>query len=80
MKSAKSRVNDLRKLVEGTGLKLLDCSISGGTHYRLVLERSDGEQTIFFASLSPSDRRAALNNRALMRRFANGTTTFKEQR
>jgi hypothetical protein len=56
-------------------LQVINKEISGSSHCRFLLQRKDGKQMLFFASLSPSDHRASLNNRALLRRFAKEIAT-----
>ena len=74
MSSYKTRVNDLTKLIQACKLQVINKEISGSSHCRFLLQRNDGKQMLFFASLSPSDHRASLNNRALLRRFAKELT------
>lgn len=72
MKSGQLR--DLRRMVEAEGLVLADTSRTGGDHLRLTVKRGDGVTRHVIMGITPSDRRADLNNRAELRRFAKGWT------
>lgn len=70
MTSMNRRFRELRKQVGNCGLHLESLNASGGSHLKLVVRRADGKVKTIFVSLTPSDNRAALNNRAILRRFA----------
>lgn len=72
MKSTKARLREVTDQIAHLGLKIIEQRLTGSNHYRLLLEREDGERMIFIASLSPSDKRAALNNLTLIKRFVRG--------
>lgn len=66
----RARARELSKLVDECGLRLVEIVQTGGSHYKVIVERNDGVRRNIICSLTPSDRRAHLNNRALLRRFA----------
>lgn len=74
MTSMNKRFRELRKQVAECGLQLESMTTSGGTHIRLVVRRTDNRIKTVIVALTPSDRRADLNNRALLRRFAKEAT------
>lgn len=70
MKSGQLR--DLRRMVEAEGLVLAETSRTGGDHLRLTVKRGDGVARDVIVGTTSSDRRADLNSRAELRRFAKG--------
>ena len=70
------QVRSLRALVTNVGLTCVDIHRTGTSHLAVRVKAANAvEQDFYFAS-TPSDHRAELNNRALLRRFARQHTTL----
>lgn len=75
-KPSRHSLREAQQLIgEVPGLTLIDCSTTGGSHVRIIARAADGTEKCFTHSNTSSDRRANLNMRALLRRFAREHTT-----
>jgi hypothetical protein len=64
---------DLLAQIKAEGLALVGTlGLTGGNHYKAVLLRGDGATQKATFSLTPSDPRTGLQQRATLRRFARG--------
>jgi len=74
--SLQRQVRSLRTLVTNIGLTCVDIHRTGTSHLAVRVKAANAvEQDFYFAS-TPSDHRAELNNRALLRRFARQHATL----
>lgn len=65
------KFRDVENMVEGAGLMVV--SVEQTSHFKARVRRlSDGRETMITFAVSPGDRRAELNQRAYLRRFAKG--------
>lgn len=59
---------ELRHTVQAMGLHIDSFTQTGGDHYKLLLRHDDGRTMHLITAQTPSDRKAALNMRARIRR------------
>lgn len=62
----------VQSLAKGAGLTIVSLCISGGSHIKARLQRSDGGQANFFFAGTPGEKRGFNNKLAELRRFARG--------
>lgn len=62
----------IRELVATAGLEIVDCGLTGKSHIKATLRRSDGQCVKWIFPLTPSDFRWAFKSLSDMRRFARG--------
>jgi hypothetical protein len=60
---------EVQRLAEAQGGRLLKVEMTGGHHYRLTLKRRDGSTFNFIMAFSPSDYRSSRNALAQLRRY-----------
>lgn len=62
----------LLSLTREAGLTIVECHVSGGSHIKARLQRTDGCQANFFFAGTPGEKRGFNNKLAELRRFARG--------
>lgn len=63
---------ELKKLAKRHDLTVVSLGHTGGTHYKLTLQRSDGDTMFFITALTTSDRRSLQNLESRVKRFSLG--------
>lgn len=63
-------LSEIKEDVQLAGLHLI--GVKEHKHIRIFVRAKDGRETTVITSLSPGDRRARLNRRGYLRRFAEG--------
>jgi hypothetical protein len=64
------RQKELKSLIESCGLVVLNVDHTKSQHLKFRIKASDGREANFVTSNTPSCRRADMNNRSFLRRFA----------
>lgn len=65
---------DLYRVAKAVGLTVRSINVTGGKHFKVILERDDGETLMYFTASSPSDRTGIRNLTADWKRFARNST------
>jgi hypothetical protein len=67
-----ARLREIERAVKDAGLRLVEgeCERTGKGHYKLMIERPDGQRMLYVAGSTPSDFRAMRNMNSALRRFA----------
>lgn len=63
---------ELKKIAKRHNLKVLSLGLTGSTHYKLTLQRSDGGTMFFITALTTSDRKSLYNLESRIKRFSLG--------
>jgi hypothetical protein len=66
----KKREREIAAVVQQVGLQRDGMRTTGTGHYAVTVTAADGTTKTFFFAKTPSDHRADLNNRGILRRFA----------
>lgn len=64
------KFRDVEDLIEKAGLMVI--SVERQSHFKARVRAPDGRESVQVISCTPSDRRALMNIRADLRRFARG--------
>lgn len=64
------RTREIKSVVEGAGLDLVELSSRGSGHYGAQVRAKDGTERMYVFACSLSDWRGDLNKRSELRRFA----------